>query len=327
MSDAELPTSHQKPKVVYVLGAHRSGSTILGVALGNCANVFFAGEVHSWLSRGGVPSFGGSEGARFWEAVSEDVADADELFDYETQLVLDRSSAIYRIHKWPARRKLRPRYRRITEDLYHGIAKEAGATHVVDTSHYPLRARELQALGGIDLYLLYLVRDPQGVVASHDPRDTTTHSKPALTTNVHLWVTNLLSMLVFLRQPRGRRLFVRHEDFLADPEGVLRQILDCVECRTPIPDLTSLRIGWPLQGNHFLGKSEVIALRRGPAPPARPSRMTAVLQLPWRPVLSRLRPSVSVPVPEERAAEPSPGPHGPRVASARAGTRRCSGDS
>ena len=51
--------SPEKPKVLYIIGAHRSGSTVLGVTLGNCADMFFAGELHSWLSRGGVPSFGG----------------------------------------------------------------------------------------------------------------------------------------------------------------------------------------------------------------------------------------------------------------------------
>jgi len=303
-SEASLPSA--KPKVVYVLGAHRSGSTILGVTLGNCANVFFAGEVHSWLSRRGVPSSGGEGGAELWRAVRRQVDGAADLFGDETQLYLDRSSALYRVNKWPIARRLRPRYRRVTEDLYRAIARVTGASHIVDTSHYPLRARALQRLDGIELYILFLARDPQGVVASLDPRNASSGSKSPLTTNMHLWATYLLALSVFLRQPRERRLFVRHEDFIADPEGVLRQILDRIGSPASLPDFQALNTGSPLQGNRFLRGSGVIALRREAERPARSSRTTAVLQRPWAALLSRLRPAVTASTSDRRSAA---GPH------------------
>jgi Sulfotransferase family len=284
-------TEPKRPKVIYVLGAHRSGSTVLGVTLGNCDGVFFAGELHSWLTRRGVPSFGGEQGARLWQAIAEEVPDAEELFGHETQLALDRSSVIYRPRKWPRRRRLRGPYRRIYGDLYRAIARQTGSSHIVDTSHYPLRAIELQALSGIDLYLLFLVRDPQGIVDSFDARRTDSPSKSPLLTNAQLWVTYLLSLLAFLRHPRERRMFVRHEDFLADPDGMLRQILDRSGSDAPTPDLTALRTGSPLQGNRFLKRSEVIALNaQGPTP--RRSLVTKALQLPLALVFSRLRPAV-----------------------------------
>jgi hypothetical protein len=284
-------TDPQRPKVVYVVGAHRSGSTVLGVTLGNCDGVFFAGELHSWLTRRGVPSFGGEQGARLWQAIAEEVPNAQELFGHETQLTLDRSSVIYRPQKWPRRRRLRGPYRRIYEDLYRAIARQTGSSQIVDTSHYPLRAIELQALSGIELYLLFLVRDPQGIVDSFDARRSDSPSKSALLTNAQLWVTYVLSLLAFLRHPRERRMFVRHEDFLADPEGVLRQILDRTGSAAPVPDLAALRTGSPLQGNRFLKRSEVIALK-GPGSPPRRSLITKVLQLPLALVFSRLRPAV-----------------------------------
>ena len=125
--------------MVYVLGAHRSGSTILGVTLGNCDGFFFAGEVHAWPTRRGVPVFCDVGGEELWRAIRKGVKDASDLFGDETQMFIDRSSALYRVNRWPARRRLRARYRRLNEDLYRSIAREAGATHIVDTSHYPLR--------------------------------------------------------------------------------------------------------------------------------------------------------------------------------------------
>jgi Sulfotransferase family len=308
----------ERPKVLYVVGAHRSGSTVLGVTLGNCDGVFFAGELHSWLTRRGVPSFGGEQGALLWRAIADEVPGAEELFGHETQLALDRSSVIYRPHKWLRRRRLRAPYRRIYEDLYRAIARQTGSGRIVDTSHYPLRAIELQALSGIELYLLFLVRDPQGVVDSFDARHADSPSKSSFVTNAQLWVTHLLSLLAFLRHPRERRMFVRHEDFLADPDGVLRQILDRTGSAARVPDLTALQTGSPLQGNRFLKRSEVIALR-GPGAPPRRSLLTKAMQLPLALIFARLRPALgarsgvhtAAPADIHDGAESLPS-HGPR---------------
>ena len=166
----------------------------------------------------------------------------------------------------------------------------AQATHVVDTSHYPLRARELQALDGIDLHLLYLVRDPQSVVASLGRRDVAERRFGEPASNAYLWLTNLLSVIVFLRHPRERRLFVRHEDFVADPQRVLAQILAGAGSSAATPDLRSLRTGTPFHGNRLVGE-EVVALNPRPVTAARRSLPTTLAQAPWRAVFAALRPA------------------------------------
>jgi hypothetical protein len=278
------------------MGSGRSGSTILGVALGNCDGFCYAGELDNWLARAGEPLLGGAERTRFWSAVSEQVPGARDLFGRDCQRLLERSSAVLRPHLLPARRRRRARSRRVTEDLYRAIARVAAATHVVDTAHFPLRARELQALAGIDLYLVYLLRDPQGVVASFnlhiDRNDVAERRLRTLLTNANLWLTHLLSLLVFLRHPRERRVLLRHEDLLADPEGVLRELLGRVDSAAALPDLGSLSTGFPLNGNRFIGSERVVLRRRVLRSPRR-SLVTALLQAPWSAVHARLRPVVS----------------------------------
>jgi hypothetical protein len=285
-----------RPKVVYVMGAGHSGSTILGVTLGNCEKFFYAGELEEWLLREGVPRFGGSERTRFWANVRERVDDASDLFGNDVREALERSASLLRVSQWPARRRLRGRYRRVAEDLYRAVAGVAGATHIVDTSHFPLRARELQRLSGIDLYLLFLVRDPQSVIGSYtdaiNRHAWAERSLRIITKNLDLWLTNLLAVSVFLGQSPDRRLFLRHEEFIADPEGVLRQILDSVDSSAALPDLASLKTGYPIQGNRLLW-SDVVALKSKPVSPVRGSSITRVLQLPWVPVLERLRPAAT----------------------------------
>ncbi|HEX5223861.1 MAG TPA: sulfotransferase [Solirubrobacteraceae bacterium] len=298
-----LPSTTVRPRVLYVMGAGRSGSTILGVTLGNCPGVFYAGELDAWLARSGEPQLSDPEREEFWSAVRASVPDAAPLYGLEPQRAIERSISLLRVHKWRARRRMRPAYRRVAEELYVAIARQAGETVIVDSSHYPLRARELQALDGIDLHLLYLARDPQSVVASFENREVAQYSKSVLTTNVYLWLTNLLAVLVFIRHPRERRLLVRYEDFIADPPAVLRRILEPRASGAPVaiaPDLGALATGIPFQGNRVI-RSPQVGLRAGTERPSRRSLVTAVLQLPWRIVLARLQPRTSPPEEVPRA--------------------------
>lgn len=270
------------------MGAGRSGSTILGVTLGNCEQFFFAGELDKWLARSGVPQLDDAERLQFWSAVRGKVDGAEELFGHAAQRCLERSSALFRIREWPNRGRLREPYRRVSENVYRAVAGEAEAACVIDTSHYPLRARELRELRGVDLYLLFLVRDPQSVVASLERRDVVERRFDAPTANAYLWLTYLVSLFVFLRHRRDRRLFVRHEELIAEPERVLRRILALAGSPAPIPDLARLRTGLAFQGNRLL-RSEELALEQRTQRPARSSRLTALVQLPWTVLFSRLR--------------------------------------
>jgi hypothetical protein len=276
------------------MSAAHSGSTILGVALGNCQGVFHAGEVERWLVNSGAPELGGSERARFWEGVRGQVTGAEPLFGYRAARELERSSSILRLTRIPRRRRLREGYRRVTEQLFRAIAGSAGVTHVVDTSHFPLRARELRGIEGLDVYLVFLFRDPQRVVASElrpvSRHDVAERRLRLLVTNARLWLTHLLSIVVFLRHPRERRLFVRHEIFLANPGAVLHEILEMSECVSPVPDLGSLKTGVPLIGNKIL-RSDMVAVRTRAEPPVKRSYVTWFLQLPWRLATSMVHPA------------------------------------
>ncbi len=287
----------QKPtpeptKVVYLMGAGHSGSTILGVALGNCEGCFYAGEVEEWLVRAGQPQWGGSDRQRFWGDVTEQV-DGRGLFGPAVNRFVERSSAALRPDRWISRARMLRRYRRVCAELFGAIARTADARYVIDSSHFPLRARELEKAKGIELYLIFLVRDPQSVVDSNT-RELSAHEVAerrwrALEMNANMWLTQLLSIAVFLRHPRERRIFLRYEELIADPEGVLRELLDTLGSTAAIPDLQALSIGMPLQGNRLI-RTDTIALRR--SVPASPpwSLLTSLTQRPWAPLLARLRP-------------------------------------
>jgi hypothetical protein len=293
MSDQSPRPAGERPKVIYVMGAGHSGSTILGMTLGNCSGVFFAGEIARWLRYDGQPRLPGEERARFWRRVREDVEVPEELLGPGAR-ALERSSAAFRPLSKLSQRRLRVLYRRVSTDLFRAIARTADATHVVDTSHFPRRARALQSLEEIDLYLVFVVRDPQSVIASY-AREDVPHKqtwKP-LTANAYLWLTYILSVLVFVGHPRRRRLFVRHEEFVADPASVIAAILSRAESPAAVPDISALRTGLAFQGNRLLRTDGEISLRGQPDQSPRRSTVTALLHLPWRVVFSRLGPTAA----------------------------------
>jgi len=275
-----------RPNVLYVMGAGRSGSTILGVALGNSEGVLFAGELDKWFAREGEPRREGARLQAFWRDVLGETGEARDMFAARTGW-LERSSALLDPRKWRTRRRLRGRYREVSQGLFVALASVAHVTHVVDTSHYPLRARELQALEGIELYLLWLVRYPQSVVTSLGRRDVAERHFGVAAANAYLWLTNVLGLLVFLRHPRERRLLVRHEDFVAYPRRVLSQILRLAGSPDAVGDLQSLRTGLPFHGNRLV-TSEVVSLNARPDAATRRSPLTTLLQWPWRAVFAWL---------------------------------------
>jgi hypothetical protein len=297
MARQSTSESHPPPvpatttKVVYIMGAARSGSTILGVTLGNCANVFYAGELRGWLETDGVPGVGGDKRLEFWSAVRGEVEPPAELSGSEAQHV-ERTLSLLHLRGWIRRRQLLERYREVAGELFGSIARLADVTHVVDSSSYPLRARELKRVSGVEVYLVYLVRDPHSVIASFTGPEWR-FSGSAFRTNVYLWLTTLLSTIVFLRHPRDRRVFVRHEDFIANPEAVLRCVLDCAELDVPLPSLSELDSGIHYGGNRMLRSGEVTSLRPAPDQPSKRLLMTTIAQRPWEPILARLRPAAN----------------------------------
>ena len=70
--------------------------------------------------------------------------------------MVERSSVSFRVDLWPARRRMRPLYRQVAEQLVTAVADVADARYVIDTSHFPLRARELRKGGSEEALVLGL---------------------------------------------------------------------------------------------------------------------------------------------------------------------------
>jgi len=122
-------------------------------------------------------------------------------------------------------------YAAVIAPLYRAIADVSGARLVVDSSKFPAEAALLPEVAGVRPYLLHLVRDPRAVAFSwsrptpHPDRPDRLMSQHSPAVSSLRWLAwNALTELTAARY-RDRRLFLRYEDFVADPRGRVESLL------------------------------------------------------------------------------------------------------
>jgi hypothetical protein len=234
--------SESAVEVLYVLGHGRSGSTLLDIVLGNHPEIESTGEVTNLPTRGWMQDKPCSCGLSanecpFWSEVrkewarrigSDDVEgflrlqDAFEQHRYAPRLLLERI--------WPSRAF--KKYARLNVAFYEAIRAVSGKPVVVDSSKNPPRAFALSAVPGVDLRVVYVIRDARGVAASRkkglkkDEKAGVLRDEepvPVWRSSLRWLATNLLSEWIWRRvDPEGPR--VRYEDLVADPRRELDRI-------------------------------------------------------------------------------------------------------
>jgi len=241
-------------KVLYIVGAGRSGSTIVDNVLGQIPGFFSAGEiVYFWQRmllegrRCGCGSAG--DECEVWSRVIEQLGDPDEA---TVNLMVERARSEMRIRHVPlmltsrgmarTREHLGPEYRDRLGSLYRSIAAVTGAEVVVDSSKFPGYGGVVADLPDVDMRVLHLVRDSRAVAYSwmrkkaQPDTDAIAHmmQRRARTVAPRWMTANLASEALWRRTPE-RYVRVRYEDFVADPQVTLNGALQSLGM-DPLPD-------------------------------------------------------------------------------------------
>jgi O-methyltransferase len=210
-------------KILYIVGSHRCGSTLLARLLGDLPRFSAVGE-------GLLHFFGGSARNRvpcgcglsvqecsFWSGISRPV----EQVPFGARWL--------RLRRVPLLESYRRRYPEQTNELirsvsnfYDAVAQRSGAEVIVDSSKCPFHAILLSWIPNIDLHVVYLVRDPRNVVGSfRRPKEWIPGTSPLRAAKRWLLVTLGCE---YLRTcvPKWRTL--RYEDFVKAPKSATFQI-------------------------------------------------------------------------------------------------------
>jgi len=272
-----------KPLVVYIMGTGRSGSTVLGITLGNLDEAFYVGEAFSWAHFSGKPMSDDPDTVALWEEIREGIPRAEEYFALDFFHRIEHHSSLIRFWK-RGEPDLAEAYRRCTSELFRSVSEATGAHILIDSSHFPLRALRLLGNFDVDVFLLYLVRDPIDVINALQS-DVQRHRpmKPWVANAYTLWVW-LLSEWVFRRARRASRMKLRYEDFVSNPARWVGEICSAIGVPNTIGSYDALRTDRIFQGNRVRAE-RTIALK----PPERKNRLgsgwdrlSRILQYPMR---------------------------------------------
>lgn len=245
------PADAPSPVVLYIAGSGRSGSTLLERTIGAVSGVCNVGELID-LPRKVLPdrercgcgvSF---ETCPLWSAVGKtafddwDPAWAASLHRLQTQVARQRHlPSLLRVTTGSAFDSALQQYGEEYRKLYSAVAKESGATYIVDASKWPAQALALHR-AGLDVRVIHLVRDVRGVTHSLSKRDVSRpqaacddvmyRNPPAL--GAARWLTTQTEADL-LRWCGLRVSRMRYRDFVERPRLTVRSTLEALE--VPIP--------------------------------------------------------------------------------------------
>ena len=240
----------RKTKVLYIAGAGRSGSTVLGQVLGGVEGFFTVGELFYLWDRGLVENrlCGCGEFFKecpFWREVLErsfggvDRIDAEGMLHLREQSVSNRQLLFMSARERQRALARAAHYLESLETLYHGVRHASQSKVIVDTSKSPAYCFGLDSIPSIDVYVVHLVRDPRATAYSwwvRKKRQPASENRPSRYMTRHkpiktslIWdAYNLLVEKTWANEI-DRYMFLRYEDFVEDPQGVLGDILRFVD--------------------------------------------------------------------------------------------------
>ncbi len=240
-----------RAKVLFVMSWQRSGSTLIDHLSGQLPGFFSVGELRGLWTRGLAPGTSQTCSCEemiptcpVWSRVLEEAHLGPDHVDPE-RVARWQSKAL----KWPFTwRILRLRredlragsalasFADVQERLYLAIQRVTGARVLVDSSKVPSDAALVGLLPHVDPYFLHLVRDPRAVAFSwkrRKPLKGTVQPGKMRARRVDQstlrWVGWNLAFESIRRRYPGRSVFVRYEDFVADPRVTLEHVARLVD--------------------------------------------------------------------------------------------------
>jgi hypothetical protein len=223
--------------ILCVNGWCRNGSTIIGNVLGEVPGFFHVGELHFlWKNSAGTGSNNrcgcGAEltSCPIWSRILPVGRPPGVSAREHAAIVTQRQQECVRArHTWRIlRRGLHNQnireHAELMTSVYRAVAERTGARVIVDTTKIPGEAALLPHLDGVTPRYVHLVRDPRAVSQSWSKQKEYAYVMPAWKSTGYWHGFNLAAEAIGRRYP-GRSMFLRYEDFTADPAGAIGRLL------------------------------------------------------------------------------------------------------
>jgi hypothetical protein len=251
--------SVRAPKIAYVLGVYRSGTTLLSNLMGQLEGFFCVGELRAIWEQLGAASARCGCGALLIEcdtwrlilnAAYGGVAQAQDLAPRMLQWQQQVFGRRYRWRRVPSLLRHRElgsvhksaqRYADGMARLYRAIALQTGARVIVDSSKESTDAAVVRLLPDASTYFVHIVRDPRGTVFSSMRARSSGKATPRFQwawsgyAAISWVVGNLAATAARRAHGAQRSLLIRYEDLADRPDVTLGRIAQLVGEPVSVP--------------------------------------------------------------------------------------------
>jgi sulfotransferase family protein len=253
-----------KITLIYILGAGRSGSTILSTIIGASKSVFNCADLmqiyeYGCLKKNCNDGYSIFE-SPFWSKVLK-LYDPDNKVDYcksaKENRTLEYHSSIINI--FTSKKKVM-QFVAEQEKLIQSISYVSKKNYIVDSSKYVNRAFLLTKLKNIDVRFIYNIRDSRGVINSFNKKVQS--SRNPFSAILYYDVVNLMSELLYLTLPRSKKIKIRYEDIILDRTNTIDRLstflnINFDDVLEVLEKSEDVEIGPVIEGNRMVKKRKV----------------------------------------------------------------------
>src|ERR1039458_5512585 len=139
-------------KIIYIIGAGRSGTTLLDIVLGNNADTFSAGELNRFPIRNGIPPLLDKDNPKFvfWDKFKREFLKRYSKYDFDGLKILinkfEYHLGILRIIFSSKNNKTMNNYHEYLKTFFDTLSDQVEQEYIVDSSKYPCRAYHLSQI-------------------------------------------------------------------------------------------------------------------------------------------------------------------------------------
>ena len=252
--------------VIYIIGTGRTGTTLLGMALGNNKAVFDTGELLKFVKLKGEPHGFDASSAnyKFWHSIYHKL---------HTKIKIDEKleSLIHRVeyHKYFFKNffggSKNEGYNQYINNLFSILEDSFEESYIVDSSKYPGRALALKKNleDKHHIQYVYIKRNPMSVVNSFGKKNVEQPPKGFFAANMYYFMVNLCCSVFLSSVKKQDKITIKYEDFTAKPEQVLTAVqnkfkVDLSNSIELIKENKELKTGFIFEGNRIRLKSGVV---------------------------------------------------------------------
>ena len=265
-----MPNTKSKlPRVIYIMGTARSGSTILEILLAKGSNTFGAGEITNLVRDAFVKDLECSckqpaSKCKVWGEVKANIPFNDTEFNRWEGLqkrIEWHGGFLKQLFSINSKGEV-DEYRKYNHMLLSSIQKVTNCTVIIDSSKFSGRALALNNFLKSDVSVICLTRSPKGIMKSFQkPNKLEQRPKSAFQTLLYYFLTTTLLRVACIML-RKDVLKIRYEDLLARPIDVLERIekwdgIDLTTSKKIIEHNNSFNVGHIVTGNLLRKDGEV----------------------------------------------------------------------